>query len=170
MYNHYKDDPVLQAKVKHRWDFLSTQCTGFSYMLTPKYAAQGFYIDDDKIDIFTHVNELVSARCPGMGEQAEREMANFVSKMATLSGTRKDSVFKLSAKEYWNIFGLDEYPALYPCAKVVNEMICSSAASERVWSIFGFIHSRLRNRLSNEKVGKLAFLYVNCAILVCHHI
>jgi hypothetical protein len=44
-------------------------------------------------------------------------------------------------------------------------MTCSSAASERVWSIYRFIHSRLHNRLANEKVKKLAFIYVNCAIL-----
>lgn len=44
-------------------------------------------------------------------------------------------------------------------------MVCSSAASERIWSIYRFIHSRLRNRLGNLKVEKLAFIYVNCAIL-----
>jgi hypothetical protein len=44
-------------------------------------------------------------------------------------------------------------------------MICSSAASERVWSIYRFIHTRLRNRLHNEKVEKLAFIYINTAIL-----
>lgn len=44
-------------------------------------------------------------------------------------------------------------------------MICSSAMSERVWSIYRFVHSRLRNRLVNEKVEKLVFIYVNCAIL-----
>ena len=44
-------------------------------------------------------------------------------------------------------------------------MVCSSAASERIWSIYKFIHSRLPNRLSNEKVEKLVGLYVNCAIL-----
>jgi hypothetical protein len=46
-----------------------------------------------------------------------------------------------------------------------QEMNSSSAPSERVWSTYRFIHSRLRNRLSNEKVEKLAFVYVNCSIL-----
>ena len=62
------------------------------------------------------------------------------------------------------VSGRQEFPCLYLCAKEINEMICSSAASERVWSIYRFIHSRLRNRLTNEKVEKLAFIYVNCAI------
>jgi hypothetical protein len=39
------------------------------------------------------------------------------------------------------------------------------SCSEHVWSIYRFIHSLLRNRLANEKVKKLAFIYMNCAIL-----
>lgn len=56
-------------------------------------------------------------------------------------------------------------PLLYHYAKGINSMVCSSASSERIWSIFSFIHTKLRNRLSSEKVDKLAFLYVNSAFL-----
>lgn len=44
-------------------------------------------------------------------------------------------------------------------------MIASSAASERVWSTYRFIHSRLRSQLGNEKVEKLVFIYTTCAFL-----
>jgi len=66
----------------------------------------------------------------------------------------------MKASEYWNVFGKNKYPLLYACAKPIIGMTGSSALSERVWSIFGFIHKPLRNRLSNEKVEKLVFLYV----------
>ena len=49
-------------------------------------------------------------------------------------------------------------------AKIV-EMISSSATSERTWSIFRFIHNRLRNRLTNDRVKKLVFLYTNSVLL-----
>lgn len=165
MYKHFSSNIVLREKVKRRWDFLSTECTGISYMLTPKFAADGFYIDNDKIDIVTQVNKLVSSRFPGLGDQAQDEMIQFVSKMSSMHGARKETVFKMDSRSYWNIIGQYEFPTLWLCAKTVNEMICSSAASERVWSIYRFIHSRLRNRLANDKVEKLAFVYVNCAIL-----
>lgn len=147
---------------------MSTESTGISYMLSPKFAAEGFYVDNDKIDIIQQVNKFVSSRYPGLGEKAEEEMVQFLSKMSSLQGSQKETIFKLDSKSYWNIFGRHEFPTLHLCAKSVNEMICSSAASERVWSIFRFIHSRLRNRLSNDKVEKLAFVYVNCAILDKH--
>ena len=35
----------------------------------------------------------------------------------------------------------------------------SSAASERVWSALGNIHTKKRNRLSNEKIEKLGIVY-----------
>lgn len=37
----------------------------------------------------------------------------------------------------------------------------SSAASERSWSIHGFIQSQRRNRLTSERLDKLVFVYSN---------
>lgn len=165
MYKHFENEPAIQEKVKSRWDFLSTEVTGISYMLSPKFAADGFYVDNDRIDIITQVKVYASARYPDVMEEAEQEIIQFVSKMSALDNLRKETIFKMDARNYWNILGRHEFPTLYLCAKSINEMICSSAASERVWSIYRFIHTRLRNRLSNEKVEKLAFIYINCAIL-----
>jgi hypothetical protein len=40
-------------------------------------------------------------------------------------------------------------------------MAASSAASERNFSTFGFIHSKLQNRLGPEKVKKLVYVKTN---------
>jgi hAT family C-terminal dimerisation region len=40
-------------------------------------------------------------------------------------------------------------------------MATTSAASERNFSTFGFIHSKLRNSLAAEKVIKLVFIKTN---------
>lgn len=37
--------------------------------------------------------------------------------------------------------------------------IASSASVERVFSSFGLVHSKLRNRLGVAKAGKLVFIY-----------
>ena len=67
----------------------------------------------------------------------------------------------MSSKSYWSVIGRQKYPALQKIAQPIAEMIALSATSERVWSIFKFIHSRLRNRLTNERVRKLVFIYTN---------
>lgn len=165
MYSSYEHKPAVQDLVKARWNFLTTQCTGISYMLTPKYAADGFYIDNDRFDILDDINNFTEARHPGLGTKAEEEMGQFVSSMVNLTGKHKESAYKMSAKVYWDCIGRHKFPNLFLCAREVNEMVCSSAASERVWSTYRFIHSRLRAQLGNEKVEKLAFLYVNCTMI-----
>jgi len=54
---------------------------------------------------------------------------------------------------------------------IVVELSCrvlsiptSSAAAERNWSNFGFIHNKLRARLNNDRVKKLVALYQNLRI------
>src|SRR5205085_1515941 len=37
----------------------------------------------------------------------------------------------------------------------------SSAAAERNFSTFGFIHNKIRNRLKNDRVKKLVYIYGN---------
>ena len=134
-------------------------------MLVPRFAAGGFYVDQDREDTIEHVKKFVSQRFPEQREKAGEEVVQFMSEMSSLVGPRWENTMKMDARSYWNALGRHKFPSLYLCAQSVNEMITSSAASERVWSIYRFIHSRLRNRLSNEKVEKLAFVYVNCAIL-----
>lgn len=165
LYQHFKDQEDICVKVKHRWDFMSTEASGISYMLTPKFSADGFYIDNDRLDIIDHVEKFTENRFPGFGFQAKLEMMNFVAKMASLTVLQKEKYFEFNGKNFWSILGRHEFPVLYKSAHVVNEMTCSSAASERVWSIFRFVHSRLRNRLADDKVEMLAFIYINCAIL-----
>ena len=41
----------------------------------------------------------------------------------------------------------------------------TSAASERNWSTFGFIHSKLRNRLHEKRVERIVYLFWNLRIL-----
>ncbi|KAE9261436.1 hypothetical protein PR003_g33930, partial [Phytophthora rubi] len=41
----------------------------------------------------------------------------------------------------------------------------SSAASERVWSIYSFLMIKRRNRLTFEKLERIAFIYINSCLL-----
>ncbi|MCP4990643.1 MAG: hAT transposon family protein [Colwellia sp.] len=41
----------------------------------------------------------------------------------------------------------------------------SSAANERVWSVFSLIHAKKRCRLNNTTVNQLAYVYVNSQLL-----
>ena len=54
-----------------------------------------------------------------------------------------------------------KFPILFKVASRLFVVPTSSAASERIWSVYDFIHTKRRNRLSTDKVDKL---YANAAI------
>lgn len=66
-----------------------------------------------------------------------------------------------SPRDYWGAKDEKSYPLLKKVAQMVFAVPTSSAASERAWSIFDHIHSKRRNRLSVEKVERLAYIYIN---------
>ncbi|XP_065684855.1 uncharacterized protein LOC136096995 [Hydra vulgaris] len=48
MYHSYMDNKDIQQKVQSRLDFLFTPCIGIAFILTPKNAAEGLYLNEDK--------------------------------------------------------------------------------------------------------------------------
>ena len=67
-----------------------------------------------------------------------------------------------SVLQWWNADGT-VWPLLQDLATCVFSMAASSAASERKFSSFGFIHTKLCNRLCPEKVAKLGYIKTNTA-------
>jgi len=72
----------------------------------------------------------------------------------------------LTALQYWQIDGVS-YPVLSKEAIKVFSMVTSSASSEREFSSMSFIHSKLCNRLGNDKVNKLIFIKNNAGQVFC---
>lgn len=161
---HFKDDRVVCPKVQQRWKFLMQDVHRIAYILTPRFAADGHYTED-KLGIMGKMREFSDSRFPENSNEVSPQLVRFVREIGQLPQQQKDLVYEISSLDYWETIGKEKYPALYPVAKIVCAMPCSSAAAERVWSIFGFVHKPLRNRLANDKVDKLVFLYVNAGLL-----
>ena len=51
--------------------------------------------------------------------------------------------------------------AISPIASVILQIPPTSAASERNWSLFGNTHTKVRNRLTNDRVEKLVAIRSN---------
>ncbi len=59
----------------------------------------------------------------------------------------------------------NKFQTLSKLALRLFRLVPSSSASERNFSTFSFIHTKLRNRLSSEKVEKLVFVFANSKML-----
>lgn len=162
----FEDQHLIQQLVKKRWDFIMTESIGVSYMLSPSYAINNFYVDEDKLDIMGQIKSLAIARYgTEIGQKVLPELTGFMHKMQNLNISRQETLKNIDAVDYWRLVGANEFPNLCKIAVSVCGIPCTSAASERIWSTYKFIHSRLRNRLTNDKVEKLIFIYVNSSIL-----
>jgi hypothetical protein len=137
---------------------------GLAYMLTPKHAANGFYFAEDRVDILGSA-ENFALKLNKPVDKVEEEMTAFVSQKASLQGKRAETIMKMDMTTYWKVLGRHAFPALHQVAKSISTMICSSAAAERTWSTFRFVLSRLRIRLTNERVEKLVFICINSVLL-----
>ncbi|EGZ10624.1 hypothetical protein PHYSODRAFT_410946, partial [Phytophthora sojae] len=63
--------------------------------------------------------------------------------------------------EWWAWVGIINYPLVSLIAERVFTITTSSASAERAWSIHGYICSKRRGSLGNEKAHMLASIYSN---------
>lgn len=58
------------------------------------------------------------------------------------------------------------FPTLAAAARILFTIPTSQAASERIWSLYDFIHTKRRNRLSAIKANGLVIMYANARLRV----
>ena len=81
-------------------------------------------------------------------------MEQFVEASSKLN----DFISTSTPKLYWYYHGKSKFPVLYEVAVIVFSIPTSA---ERVWSLYDFIHTKKRNRLSASNATKLVQLYMN---------
>ena len=65
---------------------------------------------------------------------------------------------------WWQSLFSFSHPELTILAKWALCIAPTTGAAERNWSAFGHIHNKKRNRLLNEQVNKLVYIYWNLRI------
>ncbi|TVU12808.1 hypothetical protein EJB05_46468, partial [Eragrostis curvula] len=70
---------------------------------------------------------------------------------------------KTSPAQWWAMFGR-ETPTLQRLAMRLVSQCCSSSGCERNWSTFALVHTKVRNRLTHQKLHKLVYVNYNLRI------
>jgi len=153
---------------ERRFQFMYGVAHGLSYLLDPRYIGDGLLTElrtsleesliNTPVDDITLIDE----------ERKEKLFIQFTAYFITATQERRTQSFryKMLAKgsktvlQYWLTDGC-QWPELQQIAFKLFSMATSSAASERNFSMTGFIHSKLRNSLSAKTVEKLVFIKSN---------
>ncbi|EEY70302.1 uncharacterized protein PITG_19601 [Phytophthora infestans T30-4] len=90
------------------------------------------------------------------------KLQEFVLEKCSWKGTERLDNNRFSPLNWWSLPDT-KYRLVQSFAKLLLSIPTSSASSERSWSIHEFIHTKLRNRLTPERVSRLVFVYTNIA-------
>ena len=155
-----------------RSNFMNSNAHGISYLLDPKHLGDGVPAPDrERIEnlIYLHPLGVNTVSTTESQEVLFREYIAFRTLAIRMRGGRDHSIMwknllagKTNAFLFWTHHG-DQWPQLQKLALQVFSLAASSAASERNFSTFGFMHSKLRNRLGQDAVEKLVYIKTNSA-------
>lgn len=67
---------------------------------------------------------------------------------------------RVAGGQWWNVFGANAF-TLRPLAVRILSLCSSSSACERVWSTYGWVHNKLRNKLKPARAKKLVYVHFN---------
>lgn len=64
--------------------------------------------------------------------------------------------------QWWQRVGNNALPLI---AKRILSLTCSASSCERQWSMYLFVHNKVRNRLGMKKAVNLVYIYTNSKLL-----
>ncbi|XP_077485379.1 uncharacterized protein LOC144095562 [Amblyomma americanum] len=124
---------------------------------------RGRHLDDAQIaDSFEWISQQAGHLSLDIGKLFSN-VAEYRTSAGTWSRTGVwDSAKHVAPSTWWQ--GLCTNQPLTPLACRLLQIPPSSASCERNWSRFGNVHTRIRNRLSGERVRKLVYVQSNLAV------
>ena len=72
---------------------------------------------------------------------------------------------KTAPWRWWKTVATNNYPKFTKFATKILQIVVNSSSCERVFSMWGIVCTKLRNRLSLEKQRKSLYCYVNWRLL-----
>jgi hAT family C-terminal dimerisation region len=147
---------------KFRWNnFLYNPAVMVAYRLDPRFNGELLHgndwhdiIEEEIIRIAGKENEV----------QVLYELSEYIGKSGGFAKKHLWSGLNQKPINWWNLLK-SRYPLLSSVAIKVLSIPATSAASERNWSTYNFIHSKLRNRMTIDRAEKLVYIYWNIRIL-----
>ncbi|GBC07859.1 hypothetical protein RclHR1_07730012 [Rhizophagus clarus] len=149
----------IQQLIHKRWEYSYHPVMMAAYMLDPRFLEESEDADIEAIG-YAEFTEFTNRRF-GQEESVKlfAELVVFRQKNSPYDNeTIWLSSSVLSPSIWWQSWPKSELQQL---AIKILSIPTSSAAAERKFSTFGFIHNKICNRLQNDRVKKLVFIYGN---------
>ncbi|GBC07875.1 hypothetical protein RclHR1_07750002 [Rhizophagus clarus] len=148
--------------IDNRFEFAFHPAMAIANLLDPNFHGKSLGPTDFKTIIIPYIEKVYTF------EEAAHiygVMQKYIAKTDEFSGALLWASIEYSSPiSWWKSNFTHKFPVVVELACRVLSIPTSSAAAERNWSNFGFIHSKLRARLNNNRVKKLVAIYQNLRI------
>lgn len=149
---HFTNNKQAEKLVKKRYEQFITKAHLLANMLHP--ALQGKMLSAEEVNItMEYANEKYATLVP--------VIMKFQAKSPPFQAFKfTESVTKtLTAIEWWDSHTAMLDSDILLSVRQLLTAVASSSGVERVFSSYGLVHTKLRNRLGTEKAAKLVFLF-----------
>ena len=141
------------CKFEARISIALTPVHYLAHLLDPRYYGSNHLTEEEE----QAAKKFLSAHHPSA--------LHSVLKYLAMSSPYEDWMFgqhlldNIDPLTWWRTSGAQHDPAMQSLVEQLHTARASSAGIERIFSTFGFVHSKIRNRLGTNKAGKLVLLY-----------
>lgn len=152
-------DQTYKKKIIKRYHMAMTPPHFLAYMLDPKERASGMELTTEEKKIaLDFAKERYSDAC----------LLLIIVKFQSRSSPFQEALFtpqltnEVAAYDWWKSQKTEIEKISSNAFPAIEQLLtakASSASVERIFSSFGLVHSKLRNRLGTEKASKLVFLF-----------
>ena len=140
--------PEEADKLKARFKAAMTPAHFAAYILDPNYNGEGLSEEEDTIGM-----EFLDSSCPHAMKDVLTYRARSYPFLEYMF--KKDLLLKTHVSVWWKSLGNKVDPGMLDITSQLFSATASSAGIERLFSTFGLVHSKLRNKLGTEKAAKL---------------
>jgi hypothetical protein len=168
----------IRALIAKRWNFLFADAHAVAYVLDPRFLGDGMPALDLQ-NTEQYIRTMPASSTEPITAVREDAIHDAYTKFQTICGRNRDQnnfdykqliaqpgfeCPKTSVYQWWASNKGRQFGLLQKIALKVFSLVCSSASSERNFSKMGFIHSKLRNSLKQDKVEMLTYISTNAKL------
>ncbi|CAG8831324.1 34697_t:CDS:2, partial [Gigaspora margarita] len=148
---------MIQQNIQTCWNYIYHPIMTIAYILEPHYFEKSK--KDKSICLTTFADFIALKYSADEASRMYTELLKFRNKQIPYNNQIIwNSATYVNSTTWWTSWPSTE---LQKFAIRTLSIPTSSASAERNYSNFGFIHSKVRNRLKNERVKKLVYIYGN---------
>jgi hypothetical protein len=149
---------TAMAAFRKRWDMMYNDLHGAGYCLDPEFLDVSITELPEPMCGLDQTIERLSKTPEDAAKASEQFLTFRDQKGAFASSIAKDAAKVMPAHKWWERYGYF-CPELQYVARRVLAQVVSATACERNWSVFGYLHTAVRNKLSAEKSADLTYCY-----------